>query len=187
MSYRYFDGYVSPGPDGYIRISSDGYNLFVSDGYNIGFFTRAGTVFDSAQGVLYILNRTTAPTFAPGGGSYMYAENGEGYWYSSTGKIQAFSKNRISRQLTSDANYNAVQADYQANIMEFTSSVSLTGTRNIVVPITSGYQWVVYNGTTGAQSLQFIGSSGTGITVANGKRAIIYADGTNIQRVTPDT
>jgi hypothetical protein len=39
----------------------------------------------------------------------------------------------------------------------------------------------------GGQSLQFIGASGTGVTVANGKRAIFYFDGTNYVRVSPDT
>src|SRR5579864_6342453 len=132
---------------------------------------------------MYITNRTTAPSSFPTGGGWLYAEQGDGYWYNPGGVIQSVSNTRIVRQLTSDANYTAVQLDYQARIMEFTSSVSLTGTRNIVVPINSAYQWTVFNNTTGGQSLQFIGVTGTGITVASTKRAIIYADGTNIQRV----
>lgn len=186
MSYRYFDGYVNPGPDGYIRISSDGYSIITSDGYNVAFFTQSGTVFDSAKGIIYLLDRTMAPTFGPAGGGWLYAEAGDAYWYASNSKVQSISGTRIVRQLTTDANYTAVQADYQARIMEFTSSVSLTATRDIVVPLVSGYEWTVFNNTTGAQSLQFIGATGTGITVANGKRAIIYADGTNIVRVTAD-
>jgi len=85
----------------------------------------------------------------------------------------------------SDANITLSQAQAVAAILSVTSSVSLTTTRNVVVPL-AAQQWTVYNGTTGAQSLQFIGPSGTGITVANGKRAILYADGTNIVRVTAD-
>lgn len=187
MSYRFNDGYIDPGPDRIIRISSDGYSLMASDGYNLAFFTQNGTVFDSAKGILYLLNRTTAPSIIPAGGGWLYSESGDAIWYNTGGKVQSVSTTRIVRQLTFDANYTAVQADYQATIMEFTSSVSLTVTRNIVVPLNSAYQWTVFNNTTGAQALQFIGSSGTGVTVANGKRAIIYADGTNIQRVTPDT
>lgn len=187
MSYRYFDGYLNPGTDGYIRISSDGYSIFTSDGYSVAFFSQSGKVFDGAQGIVYITNRLIAPTGLPAGGGWLYSENGDGYWYNPVGLIQSVSSTRIVRQLTSDANYTSVQQDYQATIMEFTSSVSLTGTRNIVLPLVNAYQWTVFNNTTGAQSLQFIGSSGTGVTVANGKRAIIYCDGTNIQRVTPDT
>jgi hypothetical protein len=187
MSYRIFDGYLSPQPDGYIHVSNAGASIYVFDGYNLGFFTNSGTVYDSAKGIIYLLNRTTAPTTSPSGGGFFYSENSDGYWMSGTGRVQSISNTRIVRQLTSDANYTAVQSDYQAKILEITSSVSLTATRNIVVPIISGYQWTVFNNTTGAQSIQFIGATGTGVTIANGKRAIIYADGTNIVRVTPDT
>ena len=69
--------------------------------------------------------------------------------------------------------------------MEFTGS--LTGSRHIIVPLTSGYQWTVFNNTVGGNSIQFIGSTGSGIVVLNGKKAILYANGTNIVRLTPDT
>lgn len=92
---------------------------------------------------------------------------------------------RLARVMASDANITLTQAEANTDILQITSSVSLTVTRNVVVPL-APQQWTVYNGTTGAQSLQFIGSSGTGITVANGKRAILYADGTNVVRVTSD-
>ncbi len=87
--------------------------------------------------------------------------------------------------MASDANITLSQAQAVCTILSVTSSVSLTTTRNVVVPL-AAQQWTVYNGTTGAQSLQFIGPSGTGITVANGKRAILYSDGTNVVRVTAD-
>lgn len=88
--------------------------------------------------------------------------------------------------MASDANITLTQAQAVGTILSVTSSTSLTTTRNVVVPL-AAQQWTVYNGTTGAQALQFIGQSGTGVTVANGKRAIIYADGTNVVRVTADT
>lgn len=88
--------------------------------------------------------------------------------------------------MASDANMTLTQAQAVCSILSITSSVSLTATRNIVVPLVA-QQWTVYNGTSNGQSLQFIGASGTGVTVANGKRAIIYADGTNVVRVTADT
>ena len=62
---------------------------------------------------------------------------------------------------------------------------TLTATRDIVVPLVGKRQWTVYNGT--GQSLRFIGASGTGITIATGKHAIVRSDGTNIVRVTADT
>jgi hypothetical protein len=86
--------------------------------------------------------------------------------------------------MASDANKTLTQAEARADILEITST-SLGATRNIVLPLIPK-MWVVFNNTTGAQSLVFIGATGTGITVANAKRAVIYADGTNIVRVTAD-
>ena len=82
-----------------------------------------------------------------------------------------------------DANTTLTQAEARNNIMELTGT--LTAARNIVLPL-AVRQYTVFNGSTGGFGLQFIGASGTGITVAAGKRAIVYADGTNIVRVTPD-
>lgn len=87
----------------------------------------------------------------------------------------------LAKTLPSDANYTLTFAEWQNAIINI--SGTLTATRNIYMPL-SPQQWTVYNGT--GQSLQFIGATGTGVTVATLKRAIIYADGTNIVRVTAD-
>lgn len=151
----------------------------------LDFFTDDGYVFNNGKGIIYLKNKTTAPTSNPTEGGYLYSENGDGYWINNNGVVSSLSNTRIVRQFPSDANYTAIQDDYQAKIMEFTGTIS--NTRDVIVPITSGYQWTIYNGTTGAQSIQIIGITGTGVTIANDKRAIVYADGTNIVRVTPDT
>lgn len=83
-----------------------------------------------------------------------------------------------------DANTTLTQAEARNNIIELTGT--LTAARNIVLPL-AVRQYTVFNGTTGGFGLQFIGATGAGITVAAGKRAIVYADGTNIVRVTADT
>lgn len=92
---------------------------------------------------------------------------------------------RLVRSFASDANITLTHAEALNDTLEFTSGVSLTVTRNVVVPL-SVKQFTVFNNTTGGQSLQFIGATGTGITVANGKRAILHTDGTNVVRVTAD-
>jgi hypothetical protein len=86
--------------------------------------------------------------------------------------------------MASDANKTLTRAEASIDILEITST-TLTLTRDIILPLIPK-QWTVFNNTTGAQSIRFIGATGTGITVANAKRAIIYADGTNIVRVTAD-
>ncbi len=83
----------------------------------------------------------------------------------------------------SDANTTLSFAEVRNQILEFTGT--LTVQRNIVLPLTPR-QWTMFNNTTGGFGLQFIGATGTGIVVAAGKRAIVYADGTNIVRVTAD-
>ena len=83
----------------------------------------------------------------------------------------------------SDANTTLTAAQARCEILEFTGT--LTAARNIVVPL-GVQQWTAFNNTTGGFGLQFIGASGSGVTVAAGKRAIIYADGTNVVRVTAD-
>ena len=82
-----------------------------------------------------------------------------------------------------DANTTLTQAQSACATLTFTGT--LTATRDIVVPLVGKKQWTVYNGT--GQSLRFIGASGTGITVATVKHAIVRSDGTNIVRVTADT
>lgn len=83
----------------------------------------------------------------------------------------------------SDANTTLTQPEAANSTLTF--SGTLTATRDIVVPLVGKKQWTVYNGT--GQSLRFIGASGTGITVATVKHAIVRSDGTNIVRVTADT
>jgi len=89
-----------------------------------------------------------------------------------------------SISMTSDANKTLTDTDgavdeSRSAILEFTSTLSLTATRSIIVP-TSGKIYVIKNGTTGSQSLTITTVSGTGVTVANGDVRIVYCDGTNI-------
>lgn len=88
----------------------------------------------------------------------------------------------ILSKALSDANTSLSYAEARNEILTF--SGTLTTTRDIILPLIPK-QWTVYNGT--GQSLRFIGATGTGITVATLKSAIVMADGTNVVRVTADT
>lgn len=89
----------------------------------------------------------------------------------------------LAKTWPSDANYTLTAAEARADIISL-SGGSLSTTRNLVVPLNG--KWTVVNGTSGGQSIQVIGASGTGITIATGKTAIVYGDGTNILRATAD-
>lgn len=89
---------------------------------------------------------------------------------------------RLALAMT-DANTTLTHAQALCDILEFTGT--LTAQRNIVLPL-AARQYTVFNNTTGGFGLQFIGATGTGIVVAATKRAIVYADGTNVVRATAD-
>ena len=82
-----------------------------------------------------------------------------------------------------DANQTLTAAEARNQILEATGA--LTALRNLVVPL-GAQQWTVYANTTGGFGVQVIGATGTGITIADTKRAIVYSDGTNVVRVTAD-
>lgn len=66
-------------------------------------------------------------------------------------------------------------------ILNVTSSVigGLTATRNLIVP-SIDKPYIVENNTTGGQSIIVKTSAGTGVTVLNGYRVMVYADSTNV-------
>ena len=61
----------------------------------------------------------------------------------------------------------------------------LTGARAVVVPTESKTYWV-HNATTGAYVLEVKRSGGAGVVIGQGKRALLYCDGSNVYRMTPD-
>jgi hypothetical protein len=64
-------------------------------------------------------------------------------------------------------------------VLSLTSSGALTATRDLIVP-TIEKTYVVHNDTAGSQSIRVKTSGGTGITIPNGKKALLYVDGTNV-------
>lgn len=86
--------------------------------------------------------------------------------------------------MTTDTNYtltanNGATDEARRAVLQITSTVSLTATRDVTVP-TASKLYVVYNNTTGGQSLVIKTSGGSGITVPNGAKMLVYCDGTNV-------
>jgi hypothetical protein len=85
----------------------------------------------------------------------------------------------------SDANHTMTAQESSAqspSVITVTSSVSLTGTRNLITPA-GRFSFTIENKTTGGQSIQIIGPSGSGITIANGTTVSVGNDGTNYVQV----
>jgi len=86
---------------------------------------------------------------------------------------------------TSDADLTISLTDTNASqtarnlVLNLTSSGSLSTTRNLIVP-TIEKPYYIFNNTTGGQSIVVKTSAGTGVTVPNGRKVQVYADGTNV-------
>lgn len=94
----------------------------------------------------------------------------------------ALSRGMLTKTIT-DADYTLTEEE--AGNLYLSIAGTLTSGRNIVVPTVAGVPYHVFNNGTG-QTLTFKTTSGTGIAVANNKRAILMVDGTNVVRMTAD-
>lgn len=65
-------------------------------------------------------------------------------------------------------------------------TATLTGNLNLIVPTTSKI-YLIDNATSGAYSVTVKVSGQTGVEVAQGTKAIVFVNGTDVVRVTPDT
>jgi len=87
---------------------------------------------------------------------------------------------RVTVNVAGSSNVTLTRAQANAQIIECTGT--LTGNIQVIVPLNPD-EWTFYNNTSGAFTLTVIGASGTGVVVAQGTRAILYADGTNVVTV----
>lgn len=72
----------------------------------------------------------------------------------------------------------------QASARYLTTTGVLTGNRNVIVP--DNWEGIGFCNNTGAFTTTFKTSAGSGVVVAQTKRAILFADGTDVVRVTAD-
>ena len=87
---------------------------------------------------------------------------------------------------SADANVTASAAQYSKPILKCTGAGPLA-TRDLILPLTqAGAVWMVWNALGVAQSIRVIGASGTGITIANNRVALVTTDATNFLRLTAD-
>jgi len=90
----------------------------------------------------------------------------------------------LKKNVAGGVQVNLTTDETYSSIIEFTGALSAN--INVVVAVLTK-QWIIFNNTSGAFSLTVKTSGGSGIAVAQGKRAILYCDGTNVVRVTADT
>ncbi len=106
--------------------------------------------------------------------------------------VTSYTDNRAWVQpahMTSKASVAVTAADVtltqaQAACRYLTTTGVLTGNRNVIVP--NDWEGIVYCNNTGAFTTTFKTSGGSGVVVAQTKRAHLLADGTNVVRITAD-
>jgi hypothetical protein len=92
---------------------------------------------------------------------------------------------RATANFASDANLTLTLTDSNATqvarnlVLNVTSGVSLTTTRDLIVPAIEK-PYIIQNNTTGGQSIRVIVAGGS-VTVPNGKTAFVYNDGTDVK------
>lgn len=82
-----------------------------------------------------------------------------------------------------NANKTLTYEQAMCDSMELTGA--LTALRDVVVPAVPR-DYKVFANVTGGFGIRVIGPTGTGVTIADGKRAIVEFDGTNVVRITAD-
>jgi hypothetical protein len=91
---------------------------------------------------------------------------------------ELFTRSRLSLAVAGGVGTTVLTRDQAAvRILELTGA--LTGNRTLEVPAVA-WIWNVFNNTTGAFSLTLKTNAGTGIAVTQGKRTLLYCDGTNV-------
>ena len=92
---------------------------------------------------------------------------------------------RATANFASDANLTLTLTNVNTTqvarhlVLNVTSGVSLTVTRDLVVPAIEK-PYIIQNNTTGGQSIRVI-VAGAGVTIPNGKTAFVYNDGTDVK------
>lgn len=99
-------------------------------------------------------------------------------WYTvGRGRSNSFAYSILSKNVAGSSDVTLTTAE-AANLIH-TYFGALTGSINVILP-TVIQQYTIYNNTTGAFNLTVKTAAGTGFTIVQGYRVIVYCDGTNI-------
>lgn len=170
LTWGYYGGVMLV--DGVLTTISNGTVALTASTTNYVEATRAGVVSKNTTG--FTAGQIPLYTVVTGGSTVSSYTDHRLAVPPSTGRVV---------KAMSDANQTLSAAEARCQILEATGA--LTALRNLVVPL-GAQQWTVFANTSGGFGVQVIGATGTGVTIADGKRAIVYADGTNVVRATAD-
>jgi hypothetical protein len=135
----------------------------------------SGAISADAPGVS-LINGASFLSFQPGE-SAIIACDGTDFYTIGFGQSATFAFDYTVIDVAGTGNYTLVGTELNRVAYRFTGL--LTGNRNIIVPATVQQYWVD-NQTTGSYTLTVKTPAGLGVSVAQGQRAILYSDGTDV-------
>ena len=124
------------------------------------------------------INDESTLTMAPGDSAIIVC-NGTEFYTIGFGQEAVYAFSYISIDISGTGNYTLSSVEQNKTVYNFTGT--LTGDRDIIVPSTVQQYWVD-NATSGSYILGIRTSSqgSPGVTVAQGERAILYCDGSDV-------
>lgn len=123
-----------------------------------------------------LINDSLTLSFQPGD-SAIIACDGASFYTIGFGQSAEFAFDYTVIDVAGTGDYDLTGTELNRIAYSFTGV--LTGNRDIVVPATVQQYWVS-NDTTGSYDLTVTTAGGTGVLIAQGERAILYCDGTNV-------
>ena len=102
---------------------------------------------------------------------------GNAYTVMTPAAVQAGVNGRLSKSVAGSSNVTLNSTEAGNGFLEFTGA--LTGNINVIVPA-SAHGYFIFNNTSGAYTLTVKTASGTGTAVAQGARALVECDATNV-------
>lgn len=165
LTWAWFGGQMMI--DGVLTTISDGTILLSASATNFVEATRAGVVSTNTTG--YTAGRIPLYTVVTGASSITSHTDQRQTWF----RLGS----RLSKSVAGGVDVTLTAAEARNDILEFTGT--LTASINVIVP-TVVTQWTVANLTSGAFTLTVKTAAGSGPTVDQNGRAILYCDGVNV-------
>ena len=135
----------------------------------------AGAVTADPAGAV-LIDGSSTKSFQPGD-SAIIATDGTAYYTIGYGQSAIFAFDYTSINVAGSGAYTLAGAELNRIAYSFTGA--LTGNRQVIVPATVQQYWAG-NNTTGAYTLTVKTAAGTGVAIAQGERAILFCDGTDV-------
>jgi len=123
-----------------------------------------------------LINDGATLSFQPGDSAIIVCD-GTGFYTIGFGQSADFAFDYTVVDVAGTGDYTL--SGTELNRISYSFVGILTGNRDVIVPATVQQYWVS-NDTTGSYDLTITTDAGTGVLIAQGERAILYCDGTNV-------